>query len=646
MKCISPASPKLLMKHSSMHKAAHASVEGAGRTQQAYAAAYRMFVNGRLNPADAALRRILVHHPQSFDALLLLAEIRSRKHQLKLAKGLLRRAIALQPRSPLAHHRLGAALGKQRRFKEAERCFRRALVLDPGFAEAELELGQALFMLGYLEDAAKSFRRAIVLKPDLAEAHHRLGNVLVDQGQIVAAQDCYRRAIALRPDYAAAYGNLAFTMNYDTDASPAKTYAAHRAWAAFFPPPEKPNRNYANDRRPERRLRIGYVSGDFCDHAVSYFFEPLLASHNPSEIEVFCYSALDEVKEDTITARLKLRAEHWSRIGRWADQNVAERIRADRIDILVDLVGLTSHRQVPVFALKPAPVQATWLGYLNTTGLAAMDYRITDAIADPEGEAEQFNREALVRLRRPFLCYRPYDNAPPVSAPPVLETGHITFGSFNNLPKLSPEVIKLWARLLHAVPGSRLVIKTVQMRDPPTAVLLRRRFAAEGIEPDRIDLLKWRVRTAAHLARYELVDIAVDPFPFNGVTTTCEALWMGVPVVTLRGHRPYGRVGASLLTSVGLPELVAEDPESYLETAVRLGRDLSWLKELRFGMRDRMRASPLCDAPGFARAMEQAYRRMWQAWRARAAPPEPREIHFSPPIRPTSQEVTGPLGPA
>jgi predicted O-linked N-acetylglucosamine transferase (SPINDLY family) len=607
-----------------MHKATNASVEGAGRTQPAYAAAYRMFVNGRLNPAEAALRRILVHHPQSFDALLLLAEIRKQKHQLRLAKGLLRRAIALRPRSPRAHHRLGGALGKQRRFKEAERCFRRALVLDPGFAEAEVELGQALFELGYLDDAAKSFRRALALKPDLAQAHYRLGNVLVDQGQVAAAQDCYRRAIALRPEYAAAYGNLAFAMNYEGEVTPAEIYAAHRGWGAFFPPPENLNRTYANDRRPERRLRVGYVSGDFCDHPVNYFFEPLLASHNPSEIEVFCYCALDEVEEDAITARLKLQAEHWSRIGRWDDQSVAERIRADRIDILVDLSGHTAGGRLQVFALKPAPVQATWLGYLNTTGLAAMDYRITDVIADPEGEAEQFNREALVRLRQPFLCYRPYDNAPPVSAPPVLETGHITFGSFNNLPKLSPEVIKLWARLLHAVPGSRLVIKTVQMRDSPTAVQLRRRFAADGIEPDRIDLLKWRVRAADHLARYELVDIALDPFPFNGVTTTCEALWMGVPVVTLRGHRPCGRVGASLLTSVGLPELAAEDPESYVETAVGLGRDLSRLKELRFGMRDRMRASLLCNAPGFARAMEQAYRCMWQAWCAQAAPAEER----------------------
>jgi protein O-GlcNAc transferase len=243
-----------------------------------------------------------------------------------------------------------------------------------------------------------------------------------------------------------------------------------------------------------------------------------------------------------------------------------------------------------------------------------MDYRITDGIADAEGEADRFNSETLVRIRPPFLCYRPPDPAPAVAAPPAQSAGHVTFGSFNNLPKLTPCTIKLWAMLLHAVEGSRLVIKTMQMRDSPTADELRSRFANEGIGPERLDLLAWRVLVVHHLARYSLVDVALDPFPFNGVTTTCEALWMGVPVVTLAGDRHYRGVGASLLTAVGLENYIAESPDDYVKIAAGLARDLDRLGSLRATLRDRMRASRLCDGVGLARAMEREYRRMWERW--------------------------------
>jgi protein O-GlcNAc transferase len=589
------------------------SPEGDGQ-RRAYAAAHCLYANGRLSAAAAAVRRILVLHPKDFDALLLLAEIHCGKDQAKRAEIVSRRAVALKPSSSIAQHRLGVAFQRQKCHEKAAGCFRRALALDPSFAEAHLDLGRALYQQGNLSQAVKSFHRALAINPGLLHAQYRLGNALWNQGQIAPAMECYRRAIALKSDYAAALSNLAFTMNYDVEASRSEIYAAHRARAAIFPPPQMFDRGYPNDRRPERRLRIGYVSGDFCEHSVSYFFEPLLASHNHSEVEVFAYSSLNRAEEDETTARLRSLADHWISICGWDDKHAAEEIREDRIDILIDLGGYTTRGRLAVFALKPAPVQVTWLGYLNTTGLAAMDYRITDAIADPAGETDRFNSEALVRLRPPFLCYRPFDHAPPVSGLPAYEAGHLTFGSFNDLPQLTPGVIKLWAKLLHAVRGSRLIIKTEQMRDAPTARQLRSRFADEGIAPERIDLLAWRVRPANHLARYGLVDVALDPFPFNGVTTTCEALWMGVPVVTLRGDRPYARVGASLLASVGLQEFVTEAPESYVEMAASLGKDLSQLRELRLGLRDRMRASPLCDGEGFARAIEQAYRRMWQNW--------------------------------
>ncbi len=480
-----------------------------------------------------------------------------------------------------------------------------------------MELGYTLFARGDLDLAIRSLRRAIELNSANATAQYRLGVALCEQGHVTECLDCYRRAIALKPDFENALMNRAFAMSYDPGSKPAEIFEAHRAWAALYSPRESVRRRYANRRDPGKRLRIGYVSGDFCDHAVNYYFEPLIARHNRREFEVFCYSSLTKSAEDKTTARTKSYADRWISICRLDDKTAAARIHADRIDILVDLGGYTSRSRLALFAWKPAPVQATWLGYISTSGLNAMDYRITDPIVDPEG-TDHYNSEALFRVRAPHFCYRPFPDAPPVSAPPAVAAGHVTFGSFNNLPKLTPEVIGLWAQLLRSVPGSRLVIKTVQMRDAPTAAALRSQFESHGIEPGRIDLLAWRVWTVYHLARYGLIDIALDPFPYNGVTTTCEALWMGVPVVTLRGDRPIARVGASFLTAVGLEDLAADDPESYLRKASALARDLPRLAELRFTLRERMRASPLCDEAGFARAMEQAYRHMWRVWCAQA----------------------------
>jgi protein O-GlcNAc transferase len=491
---------------------------------------------------------------------------------------------------------------------------RDTLVVNRASAKAEFELGCALLRQGYLADAVRAFRRAIAISPDLAEAHNRLGIALWNQGRITAALASYRRAIALEPNHAAARSNLAFTLNYHTEASHAELFAAHRACVALFRRPDAMQQNYPNSRETGRRLRIGYVSGDLRHHAVTSFFEPLLAAHDRGAFEVFCYSSLEAAHEDDTSTRLKAHADHWVRIFRLSDESVAARVKRDRIDLLVDLGGYTSRSRLKIFALKPAPVQVTWLGYLNTTGLDAIDYRVTDRIVDPAGEADNFNSERLIRLETVLLCYRPYGLAPPVAVPPVLDAGYVTFGSFNDLPKLTPGVIRMWARVLHAVEGSRLVIKTEQMRDARTADELRRRFAAEGIAPERLDLLAWRVHTQHHLARYSLVDVALDTFPFNGVTTTCEALWMGVPVVTVRGDRPYGRVGASLLTAVGLAQFIAEDANGFQRISVDLAHDLDRLKMLRTKLRDQMRTSPLCDGKAFAVAMERAYRRMWQEW--------------------------------
>jgi predicted O-linked N-acetylglucosamine transferase (SPINDLY family) len=293
---------------------------------------------------------------------------------------------------------------------------------------------------------------------------------------------------------------------------------------------------------------------------------------------------------------------------------IAELVRSDAIDILVDLGGHTADDFLRVFARKPAPVQVTWLGYPNTTGLAAMDYRLTDALVDPAGTADEYHSEALVRLSGGFLCYLPPHHAPPVSPSPAAQFLAVTFGSFNTLQKITPEVVDAWTRILIAVPGSRLLLKRAPFRNSAVANRYRQMFQKAGIESDRVLLQDQTPSPADHLAQYSQIDVALDTFPYNGTTTTCEALWMGVPVICLAGNRHAGRVGASLLSRLGMADLIAGDFDDYVQVAVALANDPTRLAGLRTSLRSRMAASSLCDAAKFARSVEAAYRAMWQKW--------------------------------
>jgi predicted O-linked N-acetylglucosamine transferase (SPINDLY family) len=377
---------------------------------------------------------------------------------------------------------------------------------------------------------------------------------------------------------------------------------------------------YINDRTDGRRLKVGYVSPDFRQHSVAYFLEPLLRSHDRKVIEVFCYAEVGW--PDTVTERFKQLADHWVTTVGMSDDATAERIRRDGIDILVDLAGHTSKNRLPVFARKPAPVQVTWLGYPNTTGLTAIDYRFVDAVTDPEGETEALASETLVRLPGGFLCYGGPDDAPAPGPVPSLTTGTVTFGSFNNPAKLSAATLDAWADVLARLPQARLLLKGKPFADPATRALYLDRLAKRGVAVERIELVAW-LPEEGHLALYNRIDIALDPFPYNGTTTTCEALWMGVPVITLRGDRHASRVGASLLTQTRLTDLIADSVEAYVETAVALAGDPARLSELRQSLRPRMAASPLCDAPAFADKIEHAYRTIWQRWCAAPDPARP-----------------------
>jgi predicted O-linked N-acetylglucosamine transferase (SPINDLY family) len=354
---------------------------------------------------------------------------------------------------------------------------------------------------------------------------------------------------------------------------------------------------------------VGYVSPDFINHAVARFIEPVLSDHDRSRFEVFCYS--NAQTPDTVTARLRALSEHWRDTALLDDAQTAALIREDRIDLLVDLAGHTAGNQLLVFARKPAPVQITWIGYPNTTGMGAMDYRLTDAIADPPGLSEAFHREQLVRLPGPFSCYLPSAESPDVNPLPALSAGHVTFGSFNQFAKLTPAVVELWARLLRECPSAHLLLRARSLADNETASRLRETFARLGVDPGRLELDGSQLSVAAHQGCYHRVDLALDPFPYNGTTTTCEALWMGVPVIALAGRTHVARVGASLLTHLGTPEWIAQSPDDYIERCRALASDLPKLAAIRAGLRARFRASPLGDAKGFTRNLETTYATLW-----------------------------------
>jgi protein O-GlcNAc transferase len=602
--------------------------------------------SGRLAKAEACYRQVLAAQPDHADALHLLGVIAHQEKRHDLAVEMIGRAIKRNGRDPLyfcnlgvalreqgkldqavaayrqaigikadsagAHSNLGVALYEQGKLEEAVAAYRKAIRIKPDYAEAHSDLGNALKEQGKLDQAVAAYRQALRTRPDYAEAHTNLGNALREQGKLDQAVAAYRQAIRFKPDCAEAHSNLLFCLNCDDKVSAAHLFAAHREWDERHGRQALLPSTYANKRDADRRLRIGYVSPDFRWHSVAFFVEPLLREHDRQAVEVFCYSEV--MRPDSATAHLRGLADHWLATVGLSDEALAERIRTDGIDILVDLAGHTGRNRLPVFARKPAPVQVTWLGYPNTTGLDAVDYRLVDAVTDPAGEADAWASETLVRLEGGFLCYGGLKGAPEPAAPPCLKSGTVTFGSFNNPTKVSAATFDAWATLLARLPQARLLLKGKQFADGAARALFLARLGQRGVAAERVELLAWLPDSAAHLALYHRVDIALDPFPYNGTTTTCEALWMGVPVVTLRGDRHAGRVGASLLGQIGLTDVIASSVEDYVEIALTLAGNPRRLDDLRRSLRPRMAASPLCDGRAFARKIEAAFRHIWRRW--------------------------------
>jgi len=610
---------------------------------------------GQFDEAIAEFQSAVSLRPENAETLGNLGNALQAKGELDEAIGIYGKALALRPNLPGMHFSLGNALRARGRweqaiaayqqalaitpgyadawvalgvvFKEAGEleqaiaAYRRALALRPGFAEAWSNLGAALQEKGELDEAIAAYQRALALRPDLAEAHSNLGNALKETGQLDEAIASYRRSESLKPDSRTA-GNLLYALYAHPDYGPRRLLEEHSRWNETYAKPRcgtaAPGCDWPNTAGggcATRKLRIGYVSPDLRDHPVGRFLLPLLEHHDRSGFEIVCYT--DVRRPDAVTHRLAAHADIWRNSAGLSDDELAAIIRQDRIDILVDLAMHTKDNRLLVFARTPAPVQVTYLAYCGTTGLQTMDYRLTDPYLDPPGASDEFYSEKSIWLPHTYWCYTALPKAGEVGPLPALSARRVTFGCLNNFAKVTRAMVELWGQILQRTSGSRLVL---HCRKGSHRERVIERFGRMGVGADRIELVDF-LPTAEYLDRYRQIDIALDPFPYGGGTTTFDALWMGVPVVSLAGQTAVSRAGLSILSNLGLANaLVARTPEQYLQIATALAFDLSRLAGLRSTLRDRMRSSPLMDAPAFARDLEAAFRDMWQSTLRESAP--------------------------
>jgi protein O-GlcNAc transferase len=581
----------------------------------ALALAHTMREQQRLASAILCYERSLALGP-SLECCRELAELLWQIGQAERAQQRALDALQIDPRDVATYRALGAWLASNLVFTGGESRWQRLLEQCPDDVVALVNLGVAAQRMGRPSEAVPLQRRALQLRPDLIEPYINLAAALCDQGSPAQASAAHRQALAIDPTRWAVHSNLLLNAHFDPNLAPEALLAQHREFGRALSEWLGPVRqDFVGSPEPSRRLRIGYVSPDFCEHPVAYFLEPVLREHDSRAFEIYCYS--DVVQPDATTARLRERASVYRACAQDTDDTLAERIRRDQIDILVDLAGHGLNNRMPVFARKPAPVQVTWLGYFDTTGLGSMDYRIADLHSVPEG-AERWFVERVLRLPRSSTCFLPPANSPEPQPPPCLKRGYLSFGCFSNPSKITRDVTAVFGRILRALPHSRLLLKYHTCADPGVQARFLRWFAEEGIARDRIQFQS-HSPIAQYLAAFSEIDVALDPFPYSGETTALHTLWMGVPLVAWEGRTLAERLASRVLRVAGLHDCVAHSSDEYARIAQRLASDPTGLTALRRGLRERLQTSPLLDHRGVTRDLEAAYREIWQRWCASAS---------------------------
>lgn len=599
---------------------------------------------GRLDEAETVYRKSRELNPNKAETWNGLGELQQILGRLDEAEVAFRKAIALKPDYSEAHNNLGVLLAGTGRMEEAMASYRAALICDakfihalnnmgvlhadmgrlddamscyrqvlaqvPEFGMAHSNLGNIYRERGQMDEARKSYQQALQINPDESVTQNNLGTILMAEGKLDEARAVYQRAIELNPSYTEAHSNLIFMLDFDPDANVEAQQAERRKWAALHAAPLRNTwRPHANARNPERKLRIGYVSADFRMHSAAYAFDPLLCFYDRDAFEVFCYS--NSPRKDQVTYKFRQSVDHWKEIYGIGDEQVEQMVRQDGIDILVDLSGHSAGNRLLVFARKPAPIQVTGWGHANGTGLEAMDYLVSDQVSIPE-EARRFYAEEIIDLP----CQIPYtgpSDSPPVACPSAEKNGFVTYGCFNRLAKMTAENFALWAEILKSVPGSRLMLKAKELGEPGRQAWVHETFAEHGVGTERL-ILAGPTTWNEHMQHFSGVDIALDPFPYGGGISTYEALWMGCPVIALKGNTLTGRIAAAIETALGMEDWVADDELGYLRLAVDKARKLQELATLRQALRTRLLDSPMGSPKKYAALLEVAYRRIWRKW--------------------------------
>jgi len=599
----------------------------------------------------------LVHCPTNASAYYNLGVSYAEMHKSDKALINYQLTVHFNPRCAEAYNNMGVVYKERENLERALMCYHMALQCNPRFAQALNNIGMVYTATGRLQEALEYLSRAVVAAPTYAEAYNNLGWLFWDEGDLGQALRMYERCIELAPTSKNPGQNRLLALNYVQDVPTTLIYEAHRAWAERFSSDlPQPYTNWTVQRSVDRQLRIAYISPDFFHHSVSFFCHCLFEHRNRDKFDIFLYSNTSREDDKTELFKSMVPENRWKKVVGRSPQEVANMMREDQIDILVELAGHTANNRLDVAVLKPAPVQFTYIGYNNTTGLGAIDYRVTDAIVDPVDTEQEFSEE-LVRLPGCFLCYTPPDKLPDVDPLPAAREGCVTFGSFSCLAKLNPQCVALWARVLQEVPTSRLLIKAKGFYSRDVQVKFMNQFERFGIRAHRLKLVSLTTTSFDHLKTYNEVDIALDTFPYSNTTTTCESLVMGVPTICLSGRTHGSRVGCTLLAAIGLSEFVAETQEEYVEKAKGLASNLHQLSELRQNLRRTLMASKLCDGPNFVRnRYEPMLVEKWrlycegrppsaQSYKSMEASSPLAPCSFAPPLPPGASPITGQVPP-
>jgi predicted O-linked N-acetylglucosamine transferase (SPINDLY family) len=565
---------------------------------------------GRLDEAVKRYNQAIQIDPNYAEAYSNLGVVQKELGQFEEAIRSYNQAIQIYPDYAEAYSNLGVVQKELGQFEEAINNYNKAIQLKPDYAEAYNNLGATLQESGRLDEAVKSYNKATKLKPDYAEAYSNLGVVQKELGRLDEAVKSYNKATQLKPDYAEAYSNLLMALNYTTDFDPSHAITMARKFGKFVTENAQMRFSNCQGLSAPKKIRVGLVSGDLHSHPVGYFLEGTLSHINPDRIELIAYSNSNTI--DDLSKRIRPFFSKWESIYNQNDEAVANMIHSDNIHILVDLSGHTGHNRLPVFGWKPAPIQVSWLGYFATTGLNEMDYLLGDPYVTPPEYDSHFT-EKIWRLPKTRWCFTPPNVNIDIAELPALNNGHITFGCFNNLTKMNDKVVELWSKVLESIPSSRLLLKSKQFRDKSAQENVIQRFNIQGIKSERITL-EGPEHREKYFAAYNRIDIALDPFPFTGGTTSVECLWMGVPVLTLAGDSLISRQGVGILMNAGLPDWVANNEKEYAHKASYLSSNLDELSKLRAGLREQVLASPLFDAQRFAKNFEESLWGMWEKY--------------------------------